>query len=374
VLSVLEPIPPIAADYGVVLPPLENDGLRKEGLLDVVKKQIESVVGRGADWDIEIRDGDPRDVIARMARDIGARMTIVGIGRHEVLDRLFGSETALRALRVAREPVLAVPADYDHLPARAVIATDFSPGSVRAARIALELFDSLTVVYLVHVAPRLELQPEAFAAWMSLYGEGVVPAFERVKAEIGFPPNVKVETVTLEGKPSRAILQLARAMNADLIVTGSRGAGFIDRLLVGSTATGLIRGAHCSVLAVPAPAVVSRIAKADEGEKISVPEKKWTTELDAFTKRNAGRRAALEVDDPEFGAQRQEHDYPFLGVAYDHHDRRVEIMVGDFEGVFRHLTRSIADVTSIDVLRDEHGRDSILRIAHGDAQTILTLG
>ena len=95
-------------------------------------------------------------------------------------------------------------------------------------------------------------------------------------------------------------------------------------------------------------------------------------ELEAFTRRNIGRLASLEVDDPELGAQAQEHGYPFLGVAWDHHDERVEIMLGDFEGVGRHLTRGIGGVTAIDVLRDNHGRDWILRLAHGTGQTILS--
>jgi len=82
---------------------------------------------------------------------------------------------------------------------------------------------------------------------------------------------------------------------------------------------------------------------------------------------------SLEVDDPELGAQAQEHDYPFLGAAYDRHDRRVEIMLGDFKGVGRHLTRGIANVTAIDILQDENGRDWILRVVHGNGQTILTL-
>jgi hypothetical protein len=86
-----------------------------------------------------------------------------------------------------------------------------------------------------------------------------------------------------------------------------------------------------------------------------------------------GRLAALEVDDPELGAQAQEHDYPFLGATWDHHDERVEIMLGDFQGTGRHLTRGIGGVTAIDVLRDEQGRDLILRVAHGTGQTILTL-
>ena len=110
-----------------------------------------------------------------------------------------------------------------------------------------------------------------------------------------------------------------------------------------------------------------------EAAGTTVPHERWAEEFAAFTKRNAGRRASLEVDDPEFGAQAQEHDYPFLGVAYDHHDDRVEIMLGDFIGVQRHLTRGISGVKSVDRLIDGNGRDRILRIAHGDGQTILTL-
>ena len=99
----------------------------------------------------------------------------------------------------------------------------------------------------------------------------------------------------------------------------------------------------------------------------------WAAELEAFTRRNAGRLASLEVDDPEMGAQPQEHDYPLLGAAWDRNDQRVEIMLGDFVGVRRHLTRGISGVTRIDILRDEAGRDWVLRIAHRPGQTILTL-
>ncbi len=102
-------------------------------------------------------------------------------------------------------------------------------------------------------------------------------------------------------------------------------------------------------------------------------EARWAEELTAFTRRNAGRRASLEVDDPDYGLLMQEHGYPLLGAAYDHHDKRVEIMLGDFEGTRRHLTRGISNVHSIDVLRDVSGRDRVLRVAHGRGQTLLTL-
>ncbi len=372
-IAVLEPLPLVAADYGLLLPPADAEEARRDALSKRVRDQVRAVAGDSALWKVQILDGDPPSVIARVARELKARMIIVGIGHHEILDRLFGGETALHTLRMSRVPVWAVSLQTAALPRKAVIATDFSAASVRAARAAIDTFDTLSMIYLVHVAPRLELQPEAFAAWMSAYGEGVEPAFARVKAELQLPPNVTVETLTLQGKPSREMLEFARSSHADVIVTGSRGAGFIDRLLVGSTATGLIRGSSCSVFGVPAPLGGERLVTVPAQQRLSLAEAQWARELEAFTKRNAGRRATLEVDDPDFGSQTQEHDYPFLGAAYDHHDRRIELMLGDFEGVRRHLTRGISNVRAIDVLHDEQGRDWILRIRHGAGQTILML-
>lgn len=373
VVAVLEGLPMIAADYGMLIPPIDAAPARRQSLVQRVRSQVQGLGDPASGWAIEIREGDPATTIARAAHDAGARLIIVGLGHHDLLDRLFGGETALHILRMARTPVLAVPPGFSSLPERAVVATDFSVGSVTAARRAFTLIDTAKMVYLVHVAPRMEHQPEAFAAWMTVFGEGIGPAFDRVKAEIGLPRSVTVQAITRNGKASREVLDFARSTQADLIVTGSRGAGLVDRMLVGSTATGILRGAQCAVLAVPTGRIESRVAWPSTGDRVSIEQSHWAAELDAFTRRNVGRLAALEVDDPEMGAQAQEHDYPFLGAAWDHHDERVEIMLGDFEGVGRHLTRGIAGVTAIDVLKDETGRDWILRVAHGRGQTILTL-
>lgn len=372
VLSVLEPLPLVAADYGLLLPPAETDEARRQALSERVRVQLAEVAGARPNWDVQIRDGDPAAVIARAGREAGARMIIAGIGHHDLLDRMFGGETALHTLRLSRVPVLAVPPGFGALPQRLAIAIDFSEPSVIAARAALALLPSVTMVYLVHVAPRLELQPEAYAAWMSDYSEGVEPAFARVRQQLEIPAGVTVESITLTGKPSRSLLEFVKSAHIDAIVTGSRGAGLVDRILVGSTATGLIRGASCAVFAVPTPlgAATGHVGGRAPDE---IPETEWADALEAFTRRNAGRIATLEVDDPEFGAQAQQHDYPFLGAAYDHHDRRVVLMLGEMEHSTRHLSRGIGDVRHLDLLKDAAGRDWVLRIAHGSGQTILTL-
>lgn len=373
VIAVLEPRPLVAADYGLLLPPVEAEGARREALEQRVRDQLKETVGERARWTLDVRDGDPAAVIARTARELHARLIVVGIGHHNLMDRMFGGEVALHALRMAKVPVLAVGPALVARPSRVAIAVDFSEQSVIAARAALAILGPLSMIYLVHVAPRLELQPAMYASWMLDYSEGMGPAFDRWRARITFPPGATVENITLTGKPSRALLDFAKSSAVEVLVSGSRGAGLIDRILVGSTTTGLIRGASCSVLSVPTPLGVPARDDNTYRTSTSLSELEWTKALQLFTQRNAGRIVTMEVDDPEFGAQSQQHDYPFIGAAYDHHDKRIEIMIGQMDHSTRHLTRGIGDVQQVDILTDAKGHDWILRIAHGAGQTILTL-
>src|SRR4029078_11602825 len=97
----------------------------------------------------------------------------------------------------------------------------------------------------------------------------------------------------------------------------------------------------CSVLTVPHAAAMTRLRTTVEPPVVKTLERpEWPRQHAEFTRRNVGRRGVLEVDDPELGAQAQEHDYPFLGATYDRHDGRVEIMLGELGDVQRHITRS----------------------------------
>lgn len=66
---------------------------------------------------------------------------------------------------------------------------------------------------------------------------------------IGIPEN---RVHNLLGQPAREIRELAKKIGADLIVIGSHGRhGF--GLILGSTANGVLHGAHCDVLTVRIP-------------------------------------------------------------------------------------------------------------------------
>jgi len=103
------------------------------------------------------------------------------------------------------------------------------------------------------------------------------------------------------------------------------------------------------------------------------PHPEWVRILKDYTARNAGRRARLELDDPELGAPWGEVDFPLRGVTYDRRDDRVEIMLGATAILEERLTHSIARPTSIDIVASAPPGGEILRIRHPDGQTLLQL-
>ena len=188
------------------------------------------------------------------------------------------------------------------------------------------------------------------------------------------PDGVKLSNVVLRGGAVKELLDYAARVGADVIATGTHGRGFVARAILGSVTTKLIRSATCSLITVPrdplpalAPSAVTQVA----GQSFEAPLA-WSRLLSDFTKRNAGRRTILEVDDAEIGAQAQEYNYPLLGTSYSERDGRVDLILGDRFAGGRHLSRSIGSVVAVDILTDGAGHDVALRVQHGTSQTLLT--
>ncbi|HEY9228386.1 MAG TPA: universal stress protein, partial [Gemmatimonadaceae bacterium] len=337
-----------------------------------VREQMQRTWGDQSPDDVEVIAGDAGSRIAELAHETNASLIVAGLGRHRVMDRLFGDETALRLIRLAGVPVLAVAPGLRSAPRRIVVAVDFSETSLRAARMALDLAAPEATVYLAHVAPR-DATSYDWGGTGTSYREDAGYALQKLRDQLNVPDGMSAQRILLHGDPATEILAFAASVRADLIASGSHGHGFVARLLIGSVTTRILRCSTCSVLSVPHRAAMTRVrTTAEPPVRTALQRPAWASELDRFSQRNIGRRGVLEVDDPEIGAQAQENDYPLLGAAFDPHDRRVELMFGELGDVGHHLTRSIGGVSSIDVLTDDRGRDIALRIAHGSGQTLLT--
>jgi nucleotide-binding universal stress UspA family protein len=320
----------------------------------------------------DVLNGEPARVISEVGIDQHARLIIVGLGRHELADRIFGDETALKVVRLSHVPVLAVPERSTTVPRHAIVGVDFSEGSLRAAQAVLNFLGEDSVLELVHVVPRERL---LFDAWVSQdeYTRNVRRSLTRFRARLTVPRGAHLDDVILSGDPAKELLTYADRASADLIATGSHGHGFVTRLVVGSVTTKLLRTATCSVLVIPADASHSDRNGAAAGVTLNLERERWRSVLDDFTQANVGRRTRLEIDDPDLGAQAQEQDYPLLGVTFDPVDQHVEIMLGELGAGEPHLSRSVSGVDGLDVLTDGDGHDVALRLRHGAGQTILTL-
>ena len=62
---------------------------------------------------------------------------------------------------------------------------------------------------------------------------------------------VEYETIEDIGDPARMLLEYATRVDADVMVIGRRGAGLLERIMLGSVANRVVHDAECPVLLVP---------------------------------------------------------------------------------------------------------------------------
>jgi len=129
-------------------------------------------------------------------------------------------------------------------------ATDFSSHSNQAYFHAVALAEghgaSLTILHVCQATP-------------VIMGEGMMSAigaesqyfdYWRRQLEQIRPVNdgIQIHHVLLEGSPAEEIIRYATDQAVDLIVMGTHGRSGLERLLMGSVAGQVVRGAPCSVL------------------------------------------------------------------------------------------------------------------------------
>lgn len=246
VVTVVRPLP-IVTPEAAILYAVDVAATRHEQQKRAVAAQMRRLWIDDTDLEPEVYDGDAASQIAEVAHGANATLIVAGLGRHRVMDRLFGDETALRLIRLAGVPVLAVAPGLDRAPRRIVVAIDFSETSLRAARLALDLAAHEATVYLAHVAPR-DASAYDWGGWISSYRDDAGYALERVQEQLRIPRGTSVQRILLNGNPATELLAFASSVRADLIASGSHGHGFVARMLIGSVTTRLLRArrAACS--------------------------------------------------------------------------------------------------------------------------------
>ena len=220
---------------------------------------IEAVIERGIHCrrriECEIRVGRADHEILLAACAWHADLILVGAPRHGSFNLRGG--TAERLARKAFAPVLVTPQPLASMPARFLIATDFSSAAQHAAQTAIGLATNVGArVFFLHVS-----NP---TPW---YGYGSAHETPRLMENGGLADNdiendrkvflkslsldsVPWEFCTVEGPPAGRILQHAENIRADLIVMGAHGRTGLERLLLGSVKEAVLRKAPTAVLTI----------------------------------------------------------------------------------------------------------------------------
>jgi nucleotide-binding universal stress UspA family protein len=366
-IAVQEPMPVLSPDVQFAVGPAVDADAR-EALKARVAEQI-GRTGLGSLWPLEVVSGQPAARIAIAAQRIRASLVIMGLGEHGLYERLLGDEMVLRVIRLGTVPVLAVAPGFMGVPARVLAATDFSPSSVRAAKLAQSISHPHATVTLAHVMST-EIDATAFTRTSAAHHGAIGTAFDLVTSNLA--DGGKVERELLAGEPAKVLLEFAHRNQSDVIATGSHGFGFLTRLWLGSVSRRLVRGSRCSVLVAP-PEEGPGYAEELPTSTTRFATYEWAERLEEFTRRNAGRLATMEVIDPDIGAQIENRNLPLLGADFDPRDGSIHVMLGQAALEGMHLTRSVRGPTAVQMLRDKDGNDLMLRIAHGRGQTLVTL-
>ena len=200
--------------------------------------------------EILLGEGVAAEVITGFAEAYAADLLVVGTSSRGGLGKLFIGSVAEQIIREAPCPVLTVGPHVVREPSAGihniVYATDFSPGSMRAAELALSLAHEYQAhLTLIHVVEGILRESPHLAIQMTKRRlRDLLPA----EPELPYGPEVVVEI----GPVAERILGRATDLSADLIVMGARGAGAFAETLshFGSIVHKVVSLANCPVLTV----------------------------------------------------------------------------------------------------------------------------
>lgn len=210
----------------------------------------------------EIRVGKAHQVLTNLVDEIGADLIVVGPhGDRREPSRFLGT-TAERIVRTSAVPVLVVANARASHPRRLLVPVDdasITPTLLEWARDLAEAFDA--DVKLLHVwsnalyshvaSMSFATEPSEAAARVEiskeLHDSGKHWLDELARTGLA---SKRVTSAVSYGNPGNVALEVATAMQAELIVLGRHGSGLVGPALLGSTVRTVLHGATCPVLVI----------------------------------------------------------------------------------------------------------------------------
>jgi nucleotide-binding universal stress UspA family protein len=200
-----------------------------------------------SDCELMIEYGTEHSAIVRSAERIGAGLIVVGHGSQE--RKLSGISE--RVVRYAHCPVLiARPA----IKGSVLAATDFSdpsmPAIEAAASEATRRAEDLTIIHAFDFVPYVVATDAMMPSPLPVDFSDAMRRTLQERLDSCVAQVSARKSILANGPAQNAILDSSADLPADLVVVGTHGRSGLNRLVLGSVAEAVVRGAVCSVLVV----------------------------------------------------------------------------------------------------------------------------
>jgi nucleotide-binding universal stress UspA family protein len=202
-----------------------------------------------------LREGDPKDVVCRVAEELDADLIIMGSRGLKRLQSILENSVSQYVFQLASRPMLLVRDDiYIRKINRVMVAMDKSESAQASLKVALDFLRDIKggQLILVHANPDLKIKRDEMEIDPN-QDPVLIPAIAEAK-KLG----INYRCVAPVGKPGARICQTADELNVDLLVLGSperrpsiaKALPDLDRLLGQSLSDYVRVYANCPVMLV----------------------------------------------------------------------------------------------------------------------------
>jgi nucleotide-binding universal stress UspA family protein len=202
-----------------------------------------------------LREGDPKDVVCKVAEEIDSDLIIMGSRGLKRIQAILENSVSQYVFQLSSRPMLLIRDDlFIKKISRVMVAIDKSESAQQSLKLALTLLRDVKNSQIILVHTNADLKPKPGEIAVNPNEDPVLlPAIAEAKKY-----GVSFKCVAPEGKPGARICQTAEELNVDLLILGSpdrrpsvaKGLPDLDRLLGQSLSDYVRVYASCPVLLV----------------------------------------------------------------------------------------------------------------------------
>lgn len=206
---------------------------------------------QGVQAEARVVEGDPAHALLDEARQLDAQLVVTGLARDQAFGQMLLGTTVERLARMLEVPLLTVRSRVRGPYRRVLVATDLSPASLPALRVALQWFGASHTTVFHAYTPAFSLGLGASAEKSAAEAAQACQQF-LAGAGLDEATAARLTTVLEEGDVEDLLDAHVKQQGVDLVVLGTEGAGGLKKALLGSKAEALLRGLACDVMVVRA--------------------------------------------------------------------------------------------------------------------------